>query len=152
MIAKARGYERGFPGFVFDLFTQYQEQGPDYIVALLKGYEDAAAGRAACRRARSTTSISRAMRIAMPPPLSDGRVDYTDGTPATLDQYAKDVAAFLMWAAEPHLEQRKRIGHAGDDLPASCSRACSTSPRRRSGARSRSRPNRARPGSARTAI
>ena len=42
--------------------------------------------------------------IAMPPPLSDGRVDYTDGTPATLDQYAKDVTAFLMWAAEPHLE------------------------------------------------
>ena len=34
----------------------------------------------------------------------------TDGSPATLDQYAKDVAAFMMWAAEPHLEARKRIG------------------------------------------
>ena len=46
----------------------------------------------------------------MPPPLTDGRVDYTDGSPATVDQYAKDVAAFMMWAAEPHLEARKRIG------------------------------------------
>jgi cytochrome c1 len=48
--------------------------------------------------------------IAMPPPLADGRVEYTDGTPATLDNYAKDVAAFLAWAAEPHLDARKRIG------------------------------------------
>ena len=46
----------------------------------------------------------------MPPPLSDGQVDYADGAPPTVDQYAKDVAAFLMWAAEPHLEARKRIG------------------------------------------
>ncbi len=46
----------------------------------------------------------------MPPPLSDGVVTYTDGAPQTVDQYAKDVAAFLMWAAEPTLEARKRIG------------------------------------------
>jgi cytochrome c1 len=46
----------------------------------------------------------------MPPPLSDGRVEYTDGAPQTVDQYAKDVAAFLMWTAEPSLEERKRIG------------------------------------------
>jgi cytochrome c1 len=43
-------------------------------------------------------------------PLVDKQVDYTDGTPQTVDQYARDVAAFLMWAAEPHLEARKRIG------------------------------------------
>jgi ubiquinol-cytochrome c reductase cytochrome b/c1 subunit len=48
--------------------------------------------------------------ITMPPPLTDGRVEYTDGSPATLDQYAKDVTAFLAWAAEPHLEARKRMG------------------------------------------
>jgi cytochrome c1 len=46
----------------------------------------------------------------MPPPLTDGRVEYTDGAPQTVAQYAKDVAAFLMWTAEPHLEARKRIG------------------------------------------
>jgi cytochrome c1 len=37
-------------------------------------------------------------------------VDYTDGTPTTTDQYGRDVAAFLMWAAEPKLDERKRLG------------------------------------------
>jgi ubiquinol-cytochrome c reductase cytochrome b/c1 subunit len=46
----------------------------------------------------------------MPKPLSDGQVTYDDGSPATVQQYAKDVAAFLMWTAEPHLEARKRLG------------------------------------------
>ena len=48
--------------------------------------------------------------IAMPPPLQDGQVTFDDGAPQTMEQYSKDVAAFLMWAAEPKLEQRKRIG------------------------------------------
>jgi ubiquinol-cytochrome c reductase cytochrome c1 subunit len=46
----------------------------------------------------------------MPKPLSDGQVTYDDGSPATVDQYAKDVSAFLMWAAEPHLVARKHTG------------------------------------------
>ncbi len=46
----------------------------------------------------------------MPKPLSDGQVEYTDGTPATVDQYGRDVAAFLMWAAEPTLDARHRLG------------------------------------------
>jgi ubiquinol-cytochrome c reductase cytochrome c1 subunit len=46
----------------------------------------------------------------MPPPLSAGQVTYDDGAPQTVDQYARDVAAFLMWAAEPHLEARKEVG------------------------------------------
>src|ERR671929_2377890 len=40
LMAKARTYERGFPWFIIDMFTQYQEQGPDYIVAYVNGYED----------------------------------------------------------------------------------------------------------------
>jgi ubiquinol-cytochrome c reductase cytochrome b/c1 subunit len=48
--------------------------------------------------------------IGMPEPLSDGQVTYDDGTPATLDNYARDVTAFLVWTAEPHLEARKRLG------------------------------------------
>jgi ubiquinol-cytochrome c reductase cytochrome b/c1 subunit len=48
--------------------------------------------------------------IGMPPPLQDGQVTYDDGTKGTVDQYGKDVSAFLMWAAEPHMETRKRIG------------------------------------------
>ena len=50
-------------------------------------------------------------QIAMPPPLaSDGQVPYTDGTPATVDQYARDVSAFLMWTADPKLDERKDVG------------------------------------------
>jgi ubiquinol-cytochrome c reductase cytochrome b/c1 subunit len=46
----------------------------------------------------------------MPPPLSKDQVTYDDGSPQTVDQYATDVSAFLMWAAEPKLEERKRTG------------------------------------------
>ena len=46
----------------------------------------------------------------MPPPLSDDLVTYSDGSPQTVDQYSRDVSAFLMWAAEPHLTERKRLG------------------------------------------
>ena len=42
-LAKARSYQRGFPWFIFDAFTQYQEQGPDYIAAILNGYQGSAA-------------------------------------------------------------------------------------------------------------
>jgi ubiquinol-cytochrome c reductase cytochrome b/c1 subunit len=109
VIAKARIFKRGFPGFIFDAFTQYQEAGPDYIAALLKGYAPTPAG-VHLAPGLQYNKYFPGHGIAMPPPLSDGVVDYTDGSPETLDQYTKDVAAFLMWAAEPHLEQRKRIG------------------------------------------
>ncbi len=109
VIAKARGYERGFPRWVGDIFTQYQEHGVDYITALLMGYENPPAGFTLPPGA-SYNKYFPGHAIAMPPPLSDKRVDYTDGSPTTVEQYAKDVSAFLMWAAEPHLEARKRIG------------------------------------------
>jgi ubiquinol-cytochrome c reductase cytochrome b/c1 subunit len=109
VIVKARSYERGFPWFLVDLVTQYQEHGADYVVALLKGYEDPPAGVQVPPDAMYNKYFP-GHAIAMPPPLSDGRVTYTDGSPATLDQYARDVTAFLAWAAEPHLEARKRLG------------------------------------------
>jgi cytochrome c1 len=109
LIAKARTYERGLPWFIFDIFTQYQEQGPDYLVALMKGYEDPPKG---FNQPQGThyNKYFPGNAIGMPKPLNDGQVDYTDGTPATLDNYAKDVTAFLMWTAEPHMEARKRLG------------------------------------------
>jgi cytochrome c1 len=104
LLAKARGYERGFPLFIVDAFTQYQEEGPDYIYALLNGYTQP--------DNPNFNAFFPGHRIAMPPPLSDGAVDYTDGAPKTVQQYAKDVTAFLMWAAEPKLEPRKALGFA----------------------------------------
>ena len=49
--------------------------------------------------------------MAMTPPLtSEGQVEYADGTKATVDQMAQDVAAFLAWTVEPKMEKRKQTG------------------------------------------
>jgi ubiquinol-cytochrome c reductase cytochrome c1 subunit len=48
--------------------------------------------------------------ISMPPPLTNGKVTFDDGTPSTIKQEATDVAAFLAWAAEPKMEERKAFG------------------------------------------
>ena len=109
VLAKARSVERGFPWFIFDAFTQYQEDGPDYIHAILNGYEDPPAGFSLPPGAQYNKYFP-GHAIGMPKPLSDGQVEYTDGTPTTVDQYGRDIAAFLMWAAEPTLDARKRLG------------------------------------------
>jgi ubiquinol-cytochrome c reductase cytochrome b/c1 subunit len=110
VIAKARGYERGFPRWVGDIFTQYQEQGPDYITALMQGYRDSPPPGVTIPPGGFYNEFFPGHSIAMPPPLTDGRVEYTDGSPQTVQQYAKDISAFLMWTAEPHLVARKRLG------------------------------------------
>jgi ubiquinol-cytochrome c reductase cytochrome b/c1 subunit len=110
VLAKARGYERGFPWFIFDMFTQFQEHGVDYIHALMVGYKEKPPAGVTLPAGSFYNEYFPGHAIAMPPPLSDKRVDYTDGSPTTVDQYSKDVTAFMMWAAEPHLEARKRIG------------------------------------------
>jgi len=115
VIAKARTYERGFPWFVFDIFTQYVEQGPDYIAALLNGYEDPPAGFA-LPDGKYYNKYFPGHVIAMPKVLNDGQVEYPKDAsgrpqaPETVAQYSKDVTAFLMWAAEPHLDARKELG------------------------------------------
>jgi ubiquinol-cytochrome c reductase cytochrome c1 subunit len=102
LLAKARTFERGFPLFLIDPIIQYQEQGADYIFALLNGYTN--------DNDPNWNEFMPGHKIAMPKPLSDGLVDYADGSPKTIVQYAKDVSAFLTWAAEPKLEERKRLG------------------------------------------
>ncbi len=111
LIAKARGITRGFPQFVIDIFTQYQEGGPDYIYSLLTGYdEEKPAHLEVAEGTHFNPYFANAAALAMAKPISDDQVTYDDGSPQTVDQYARDVAAFLMWAAEPHLEERKRTG------------------------------------------
>lgn len=116
VLAKARTYERGFPKFVFDMFTQYQEQGPDYIAALLTGYKDPPPEGVTLLPGQYYNTYMPGHLIAMPPPMQDGQVEYPKGpdgkspVPETVAQYSKDVAAFMVWMAEPHLEQRKRVG------------------------------------------
>ncbi|PZQ19077.1 MAG: cytochrome c1 [Ancylobacter novellus] len=109
-LAKARTYERGFPTFLFDILTQFQEQGPDYIHALLVGYENPPEGEKPPRPGLHYNAYFPGHWISMAQPIQEGQVQYTDGTPATVDQYGKDVAAFMMWAAEPHMLARKQMG------------------------------------------
>ena len=110
LITKARSYERGFPWFIFDLFTQYQEQGPDYVAAILQGFEDKPPADAKIPDGAYYNKYFPGHAIKMPKPLSDGQVTFDDGSPATVAQYAKDVTTFLMWTAEPHMEARKQLG------------------------------------------
>jgi ubiquinol-cytochrome c reductase cytochrome b/c1 subunit len=110
LIAKARSYERGFPQFIFDFFTQFQEQGPNYVDAILQGYADNPPAGVTIPEGAYYNKYFPGHAIKMPKPLSNDQVTYDDGTPQTVAQYAHDVATFLMWTAEPHLEARKRLG------------------------------------------
>jgi ubiquinol-cytochrome c reductase cytochrome b/c1 subunit len=110
LMAKARGYERGFPWFIFDAFTQFQEKGPNYIHAILTGFEEKPPAGVTLPEGSHYNKYFPGHAIKMPPPLSKDQVTYDDGSPQTVDQYATDVSAFLMWAAEPKLEERKRTG------------------------------------------
>ena len=159
LMAKARGAASNAslasaPGqWLSEIARGYQEGGPDYIHAVLTGFNDkppayskdangrltmiaeAQATKDSLRCADVTpgeagddgklkpdecTPLTEGLyynsafpghQIHMPPPLaSDGQVTYSDGTKATVDQYARDVAAFLMWTADPTLEQRKETG------------------------------------------
>ncbi len=111
LIAKARAASRGPLLTVLDFFTQYQEAGPDYMHALLTGYdEEPPPGIEIPPGVYYNPYFLGGPALAMPPPLSEGVVTYSDGSPETVEQYSKDVSAFLMWTAEPHLVARKRLG------------------------------------------
>ena len=91
------------------VMAKARQGGPDYIYALLTGYEEAPADMKMSKGMHYNKAFP-GHQIAMPHPLSDGVVEYTDGTEPIVDNYAKDVSAFLMWAAEPSLEARYRLG------------------------------------------
>jgi ubiquinol-cytochrome c reductase cytochrome c1 subunit len=108
------------------LITKAREGGAAYVYSLLTGY----ANQAGYRNEKGEVLLERFpdaktppnlhfnpyfanLNIAMPPPLtSNGQVSYEDGTPATVDQMAKDVAAFLVWTAQPDLNRRHGAGLA----------------------------------------
>jgi len=99
LLAKAR---EGGSHYIYSIVTGFQNQPAD----LIKRFPDS----------KTPTGLHynpyfANLNIGMPPPLvADGQVTYADGKPATVDQMAQDVSAFLMWAAEPKLENRHRWG------------------------------------------
>jgi len=91
------------------VMVEAREGHEDYIYSLLTGYEDPPAG-VEVAAGKSYNPYFSGHQIGMPPPLSEGLVEYPDGTEATVDQMAHDVVTFLAWAAEPNLEERKATG------------------------------------------
>ena len=83
--------------------------GVDYIYSLLQGYEDAPSGMILDDGVHYNKYMY-GNKIKMSAPLSDGIIEYSDGTNASVEQMSKDVTTFLMWAAEPSLEARHQMG------------------------------------------
>jgi len=91
------------------LIVKAREGGPQYVFGILTGYKDPPPDMKMGNGMRYNT-VFPGHQIAMPPPLADDSVQYSDGTKATLSQEARDVVAFLDWASEPTMETRKRTG------------------------------------------
>ena len=130
----ATGYQEGGADYIYALMISYREKAPAYrkdaagkMVAMAdKDVRDekavmrcVAMEKGEAGKPDSCTPMADLMhyneaypghQIAMIAPLSDGRVKYSDGTPATIANYAADVSAFLSWTADPTLEERKRMG------------------------------------------
>jgi ubiquinol-cytochrome c reductase cytochrome c1 subunit len=100
------------------LITKARHDGSAYVHSLLTGYQAQPAELLKEFPDSKTPDglyynpYFANLNLAMPPPLADGQVTYSDGTPATVDQMSKDVSAFLTWTAEPKLEKRHQTGWA----------------------------------------
>jgi len=105
----ARAANNGAYPVDLSLITSARNQGPDYVFALLTGY-NTCPDDFQLYPGMIYNEYFSGKQIAMPPPLSDDIVEYHDGTKATVEQMAKDVTEFLFWAANPHMEERKSIG------------------------------------------
>lgn len=99
LMAKAR---HDGSNYIYSLLTGYKDQQP---AELLKEFPDAKTPKGLHFNPYFAT-----LNLAMAPPLKDGQVTYLDGTAPKLDNYAKDVAAFLTWTAEPKMQTRKSWG------------------------------------------
>jgi ubiquinol-cytochrome c reductase cytochrome c1 subunit len=91
------------------VIVKAREGGADYVHALLTGYADPPSG-VTVMDGMHFNQYFPGHQIAMAPPLNEGQVEFHDGTKATVEQMAHDVATFLAWAAEPEMESRKQMG------------------------------------------
>lgn len=91
------------------LMAKARANGPNYLYALLTGYSEPPAGEE-MNEGMYYNSAFPGHQIAMAPPIADDLVEFSDGTPATADQMTRDLVTFLTFAAEPHMEDRKRTG------------------------------------------
>lgn len=92
------------------LINKARVGGANYIYAYLTGYKDEAPQGMEMQDGMYYNTYFAGNQTAMAPPLTVDRVSFSDGTPASVEQMAKDVTAFLQWAADPKMEERKRMG------------------------------------------
>jgi cytochrome c1 len=118
LIVRARSIESHAPFYMVpltmlrDIAGGYQEAGADYVYAFLKGFKEPPAGTKLPDGMNYNTAFPAPHLTGMPNPFAGGDklVKYDDGTPETVDNYARDVTAFLAWTSNPELEERKRLG------------------------------------------
>ncbi len=109
VIAKAR---HGGADYLYSLLTGYKPTPAGLKVAEGQYYNPYMAGDLTSAWSGDPHHVPKGGVIAMAPPLEDGKVSFDDGSPDTLSQQAKDVAAFLTWATEPKMVERKQTGVA----------------------------------------
>ncbi len=107
--AAARAANNGAHPVDLSLIVKAREDGANYIYSLLTGYQDPPKD-VVLMNGLYYNPYFEGGQLAMPAPLTAQQVEYMDGTPATVEQMARDVTIFLQWAAEPEMEHRKSMG------------------------------------------
>lgn len=107
VITKAR---HGGANYVYSLLTGYRAPPAGLTITSTQHYNAYMAGDLTPFWTGDEGHVPPGGFIAMPSPLRDGQVSYDDGSEQTVDQYAKDVSAFLAWASEPRQIERKQTG------------------------------------------
>jgi ubiquinol-cytochrome c reductase cytochrome c1 subunit len=107
VLAKAR---EGGPAYIYSILTGFTAPPHGMTVPVGKFYNPYMPGDMSSFWSGPKGKIPEGGFIAMPPPLQDGKVTFDDGSPNKVSDEAKDVSAFLMWAAEPKMEERKQFG------------------------------------------
>lgn len=117
LLAKARA---GGADYLFAILTGYADPGPEFDLRDGQYYNKYFPGDMTPNlkdefldeegHPKEGVEVPHGGTLAMAPPLSDGQVVYSDGTEASVEQAARDVAQFLAWASEPDMEDRKRMG------------------------------------------
>ena len=108
-MAKAR---EGGPAYIYSLLTGYIAVPEGLKMTAAQHFNAYMTGDMAPYWNGSHATVPVGGFIAMPPPLAPGKVTFDDGTPSTVEQQAKDVSAFLAWAADPKATERKQFGFA----------------------------------------
>jgi cytochrome c1 len=118
LIVRARAVETHAPFYmvpfnmVSDVLRGYQESGADYLYAYLRGFMETPPPAVKMAELMNYNKVFPGHQTAMADPFraGDGLIKYDDDTPGTVENYSRDVVAFLAWASDPKLEERKRIG------------------------------------------